>query len=120
MSLARSNLRPSCSSLAKALATRTPEMLLSMAAVISAVLRLTSMLARFMRRRWLSVNQRQTGSATVSTSASSQRSRNITISAPMMVSVQMMTFSGPWWLSSVMSNSSLVMRLISTPVRFWS
>ena len=66
-----------------------------MAAVISAVLRLTSMLARFMRRRWLSVNHRQIGSATVSTSASSQRRRNITVRAPTMVSVQITMFSGP-------------------------
>ena len=39
---------------------------------------------------------------------------------PMMVSVQMRMFSGPWCASSVMSNRSFVMRLMSAPVRFLS
>ena len=95
-------------------------MLDSMAAVIWAVLRLTSMLAVFMRLRWEMVNHRLSGSTTLSTSASSQRMVNMTIRAPRMVRLQMITFSGPWWASSVTSNRSLVTRLSSTPVRFLS
>ena len=87
---------------------------------MSAVLRLTSTLARFMRRRCESVNHRHSGRITASASASSQRIVKSTISAPRIVSVQITMFSGPWWASSVTSKRSEVMRLISTPVRFLS
>ena len=70
-------------------------MLLSMAAVISAVLRFTSTLVRRMRMRCESVKPTHSGSATVSTSASSQRIVNIITSAPTMLSPQISTFSGP-------------------------
>ena len=67
--LAESNFSTSMSSLAKALAVRTPEMLDSMAAVISAVFFLTSILAFFMRMRWLRVNQSVSGRTMASTRA---------------------------------------------------
>ena len=95
MLLAASNLALSCFSLAKALAVRMPEMLLSMAAYISAVLRLTSTLAFFMRTRCDSVNHRHTGIITVSTSARRHSSVYIMPSAPTIVSMQMSMFSGP-------------------------
>ena len=37
-----------------------------------------------------------------------------------MVKPEMSMSSGPWWASSVISKRSLVMRLISAPVRLWS
>ena len=70
------------------------------------------------RRR--SAASSSTGSITSSTSASSQRMQNITISAPTMVTREMNKSSGPWCASSVTSNRSLVRRLISWPVRFLS
>ena len=95
-------------------------MLDSMAAVMRAVFRLTSTLARRMRKRWLSVNQTPSGNATVSTRASCHWMKNIMMSAPMMLREQISTFSGPWWASSVTSKRSLTTRLSSTPVRFLS
>ena len=97
-----------------------PEMLLSMAEYISAVLRLTSMLASFILMRCFIVNHAQSGSASVMTSASCHCIANITASAPTIVSVHITMFSGPWCASSVISKRSLVMRLIRTPVRLWS
>ena len=91
-----------------------------MAAYISPVLRLTSTFAFFMRTRWVSVNHRHTGSTTASVSPSRHSSEIITASEPSIVSVQISRFSGPWCESSVISNRSLVMRLIRTPVRFLS
>ena len=106
--------------MAKAFAVRMPEMLLSMAEYISAVLRLTSTFARLMLPRCDSVNHRPSGRITVSTSASRHSIVNITASAPRIVSAQISMFSGPWCASSVTSNRSLVMWLISAPVRFLS
>ena len=91
-----------------------------MAAVMVAVLRLTSTLASRIRARWLSVNQTPSGSVTASTSASCQRMQNISTSEPTMLSEQMRTFSGPWCASSVTSKRSLTTRLNSAPVRFLS
>ena len=95
-------------------------MLLSIAELMFAVLRLTSRFAFFMRRRCESVNHRHSGSTSASARASRHCSVKSTASAPTIVSVQITTFSGPWWLSSVTSKRSEVMRLISTPVRFLS
>ena len=88
-----------------------------MAALISAVFLRSSTLARRILTRWRAVNHMHSGSVTSSTAASSHRIVNITASAPMIVSVQMMMFSGPWWASSVISNRSFVTRESSTPVR---
>ena len=63
---------------------------------------------------------RNTGIITATTSASSQRMVNMTISAPTIVTMEMNRSSGPWWASSVISNRSFVSRLMSWPVRFWS
>ena len=93
---------------------------LSMEALISAVWRLTSILARFMFTRRERVKAMSMGSVTASTSASFHWMVNITIIEPMMVSTLMTMSSGPWCESSVISKRSEVMRLMSTPVRLRS
>ena len=40
--------------------------------------------------------------------------------APMRVTQEIKRSSGPWWESSPISKRSVVMRLMSWPVRFWS
>ena len=70
--------------------------------------------------RWLMVNHRHSGNKITSTSVSFTFIVNIKIIAPMIVSVQMTMFSGPWCASSVISNRSFVSRLITVPVRLRS
>ena len=119
-SLAATNLSSSAFSLAKALAVRMPDMPLSMAEFISAVLRLTSRLALFILTRRESVKAIRSGSVTASTRASRHSIVNMTASAPTIVRQEIRMSSGPWCASSVISKRSLVMRLMSAPVRLWS
>ena len=66
------------------------------------------------------MTNRKMGTRMPTTRASSQRMVAMTTSAPMMVTEEVSTSSGPWWASSVSSNRSVVRRLISWPVRFLS
>ena len=75
---------------------------------------------RFMRCRWVSESQMDSGTRISSTSASSQRIVKSTMIAPVSVTTAMRMFSGPWCATSVTAKRSEVMRLISAPVRFWS
>ena len=118
--MASANLLSSVFSFAKAFAVRMPEMPLSMEEFISAVLRLTSRLAFFILTRCVRVKPMSMGSVIASTSARRHSIVNMTASAPIMVSPEISMSSGPWCDSSVISNRSFVMRLISTPVRLWS
>ena len=61
-----------------------------------------------------------TGIMTATTSASRHSIVAMTVSAPTMVTSEMNRSSGPWWASSVISKRSVVMRLISWPVRLRS
>ena len=97
-----------------------PEMPLSMEELISAVFRLTSRFAFFILTRRERVNATSIGSVTASTRARRHSIVNITASAPIMVRPEISISSGPWWASSVISKRSLVMRLMSAPVRLWS
>ena len=97
-----------------------PETPFSSAEKMTAVLRLTSMLASRILMRWLMVNHRHSGNKITSTSVSLTFIVNIRMIAPTIVSVHMRMFSGPWGASSVISNRSLVRRLITVPVRLRS
>ena len=81
---------------------------------------LTAREARIMLPRMAISTPRNTGTITATTRASCHWMVNMTISAPTMVTAEMNRSSGPWWASSVISKRSLVKRLISWPVRFWS
>ena len=119
-SFARSNFSSSTSSLAKALAVRIPEREDSISALMDAVRALTFLeTALIFRRRRMSTSRRM-GRMITMTSASRHSIENITISEPMMVSMEMIRSSGPWCASSVISNRSLVRRLMSWPVRLRS
>ena len=61
-----------------------------------------------------------TGRMHATTSASRHSMENRMASAPTIVSVEMSRSSGPWCASSVISNRSVVRRLMSWPVRLWS
>ena len=60
------------------------------------------------------------GTTAKTTRASSHRMVSMTRKAPARVTVEMNRSSGPWWASSVISNRSVVTRLMSGPVRFLS
>ena len=110
----------SARSLAKALEVRIPEMLDSTAALISPVFFFTSLFAFCIRRRSRMEKARQKGRISTSTMVSFQLMVKRTIRAPAMVMTQVRMFSGPWWASSTISNRSLAIRVIRTPVRWVS
>ena len=67
-----------------------------------------------------SVKSMSKGRLTARTSASRHSIPASTTSEPRMVRTLMSMSSGPWCASSVISNRSEVIRLMSTPVRFLS
>ena len=73
-----------------------------------------------MDRRQPQITRKKTGKIAAMTSASRHWMRNMMARAPIMVTPEMKMSSGPWWASSVISKSSLVRRLMRTPVRFRS
>ena len=76
--------------------------------------------ARPIRPRMAIATVRNTGMVSATITASCQRMDAITMSAPRMVSTEVIRSSGPWWASSVSSNRSEVSRAISLPVRLRS
>ncbi len=76
--------------------------------------------AFIMRRRWMMVKPTKMGTTANTTRASFHWMRIIMQNAPVRVTAEMNRSSGPWWASSVISNRSVVARLISWPVRFLS
>ena len=73
-----------------------------------------------MRRRWMMVKPTKMGTTANTMRASFHWMATIMHSAPMRVTAEMNRSSGPWWASSVISNRSVVARLMSCPVRFLS
>ena len=73
-----------------------------------------------MRLRWRIVIHSDSGTSSSSTSASCQQIGARIASAPPSVTTAVSRYSGPWCASSVMEKRSLVMRLMSTPVRLQS
>ncbi len=114
------NLAVSCSSLAKALAVRIPEMADSSCPLIPAMFCFTRTDARTIRRRWMTVKITKMGTMANTMRASFHWMVSIRQKAPMRVTAEMNRSSGPWWASSVISKRSLVARLMSCPVRFLS
>ncbi len=114
------NLSSSSCSLAKALAVRMPEMPDSMPALMTAVFCFTWRDASLMDWRHIHTTTKKTGRMAAITSASRHWMLNMMARAPMMVTPEIKMSSGPWWASSVISNSSLVSRLIRAPVRLRS
>ena len=120
MSFERVNFSASTGSLAKALAVRMPESADSMSALMTAVFFLTRREAVRMALRREKLTRMNTGIITATTSVSRHSIVAMTASAPTMVTNEMNRSSGPWWASSVISNRSVVIRLMSWPVRLRS
>ena len=76
--------------------------------------------AAIIRLRWMMVNTTKMGTMANRMRASFHWMVSMTQNAPMRVTVEINRSSGPWWASSVISNRSLVARLMSWPVRFLS
>ena len=119
-SLALLNLAASAFSLENALAVRMPDRLDSMSALMPAMVCLTTREAERMAVRLTMHTTIKMGIKIITTSANCQRMVNMTAIAPITVTKEIKRSSGPWWASSVMSNSSAVIRLIRWPVRFLS
>ena len=118
--MAPRNFSFSALSLEKALAVRMPEILDSMSALMPAVVCLTFLEVRDMARRFRVTIAREMGIMMSNTRASRHCTVKSTAMAPITVTPEIKISSGPWWASSVISNSSAVMRLMRWPVRFLS
>ena len=97
-----------------------PERLDSISWLMWPVFCLAALDALAMDRRVIMTTARKMGIITATTRASSQRMDVMTTRAPIMVTAEVSRSSGPWWASSVISNRSVVRRLMSWPVRFSS
>ena len=97
-----------------------PEMADSTSPLMTAVLAFTCTETRRIRLCWMVVNTAKMGTMAKTARASSQRMVHMTQKAPMRVTQEIKRSSGPWWESSPISKRSVVMRLMSWPVRFWS
>ena len=102
------------------MAVRIPEILDSISALMPAVVCFTFLEVLAMYRRFMVTTTANTGISSSITRASRHWMVNMMAIAPTTVTPEMNTSSGPWWASSVMSNSSAVIRLIRWPVRFLS
>ena len=114
------NFSISAFSLAKAFTVRTPDTPDSTAVLISAVSCFTPRLACRSRVRSSTTTASTAGTRANSTRASSQRIVSRITRDPIRVSPACSRFSGPWWASSVISKRSVVIRLMSLPVRWVS
>ena len=111
--LEQRNFSVSSASFANAFAVRMPERLDSTSALMCPTRCLTLREAAPICRLRASTVTRNTGSRMHTTSASRHSVRNMMIKAPTIVTNEMKRSSGPWWASSVISNRSLVRRLMS-------
>ena len=93
-----------------------PDRVDSMSALMPAIFSLTCTEDCIMSLRQKITMHTKTGTMTSTTSARRHSTQNMTISAPMMVIVEIRRSSGPWCANSVISNRSPVSRFISLPV----
>ena len=119
-SLASLNLPNSTASFAKAFAVRMPESEDSISALMAAVRFFTPRETLLIFRRRVMTTISRIGRMMHTTRASRHSIVNMTASAPTIVSREIIRSSGPWCASSVISNRSVVRRLMSWPVRLWS